>query len=437
MAMDTADAEPWLGPAALKGAARTEAPPTAPPGPEANRKQAGPELASEAGEAFAGASAAMIHIAYFGHDAYNANVDRRARTLMEEGFKLTGFMMRRREASDTPWPNVDLGRTQDAAFLQRLGAIVSGARIAAADPRLAEADLVIARSLDMVLCAFLAKRHAKLETPVVYECLDVHRMLSRPGPLGIPLRAVERHFLKRCCALIVSSPGFVRNHFNVHHRGLFTPYLLENRLGDGQRQAPRPAPKAAQRTGALRLGWIGMLRCRRSFDLLMALADRFGDAIEIHLHGLPARTEIPDFDGPVAARANVTYHGRYKSPDDLPAIYHPLDLVWAGDFMEAGLNSVWLLPNRIYEGGYHGTPPIAPAGTETAAWIAEREVGILVDEPLEEALPARIAQLIRDRSEIARVEENLLALGDEVFVEPKGATAEIIEKIMAKLETRA
>ena len=35
---------------------------------------------------------------------------------------------------------------------------------------------------------------------------------------------------------------------------------------------------------------------------------------------------------------------------------------WAIDFYEAGANSDWLLPNRLYEGGAHGAVPIALAG---------------------------------------------------------------------------
>ena len=100
---------------------------------------------------------------------------------------------------------------------------------------------------------------------------------------------------------------------------------------------------------------------------------------EIVMHGMPALTEIPDFHHRIQGLTNVDYHGRYRAPEDLARIYAGLDLVWAGDFMEAGYNSVWLLPNRLYEGGYYAVPPIAPAGTQTAqmdrssqGWIYHR-----------------------------------------------------------------
>jgi len=103
-----------------------------------------------------------------------------------------------------------------------------------------------------------------------------------------------------------------------------------------------------------------------------------------------------------------------------------LDVVWAGDFMEAGFNSVWLLPNRLYEGGYYGVPPIAPAGTETAAWIDQRATGFTVSEDLSATLPALIAKLIAEPALIAARRDALLALPEETFVQPPGALSAII-----------
>ena len=178
----------------------------------------------------------------------------------------------------------------------------------------------------------------------------------------------------------------------------------------------------------LRLGWVGNLRCQRSLDLLCQLADQFPDTLEIRLHGQPARTEIAEFEPVIDARANMTYLGRYRAPEDLAGIYDALDVVWAGDFMEAGYNSVWLLPNRIYEGGYYCTPSIAPAGTETAAWLERHQCGFIIDEPLAETLPALVAGLIADRSPIAERAAALARLPDETFIQPKGFLADIVRQ---------
>lgn len=371
---------------------------------------------------------AMLKIAFFGHDAADAAVRRRAKSFSIDGLSVFGFTMRRNDDQQRSFPNVDLGQTYDGNFLQRIKQIFRGARIAAQPENgLAETDVIYARNLDMLACAFLAKRHAKLKTKVIYECLDVHRMLVRRDPIGMILRALERALLKRSAGLVVSSPAFLTHYFERYHNGLYTSALVENRLTErpsNQRTPPVAKPGAPDQK--LRIGWVGILRCQRSMDLLCSLADKFGDQIEIKLHGKPARTEIPVFEPKIECRPNMTYHGPYSAPEDLSALYGGLDLVWAGDFMEAGYNSVWLLPNRIYEGGYFATPSICVAETETANWVMRKQAGCPVGEPLETELPALIERLIADRTPLDTAQKHLLAEPEDTFIQPKGLLAKIV-----------
>ncbi len=376
----------------------------------------------------------MTTIAFFGHNVADAAIRRRIEAFEADGLDVRGYMARRGPAFDPGWPVVDLGETRDGAFVQRIRSVFSGAARAAADPALDGADVLYARNLDMLATAFLAKRKRGLGTPVIYECLDVHRLMVRNDPVGLGLRAIERSLLSRCQALVVSSPGFLANYFEPRHAGRYRSVLVENRLAEGMAYGPRPAPRTHDAAAPLRLGWVGVLRCGRSFRLLCQLADAFPGRLEIHLHGRPAHNEIDDFDAHIARRANMTYHGPYRAPEDLAGIYAGIDTVWAGDFMEAGYNSVWLLPNRIYEGGYYATPPIAPAGTQTAAWIDRHDSGVLVAEPLEIRLPEAVAALIENRQPLADAETRLRALPDSVFIQPKGEMARLFGEVMGWTE---
>ncbi len=371
----------------------------------------------------------MTTIAFFGHDAADAAVRRRVKSFTGDGMRVIGFMMRRRDVSPE-WQNVDLGMTRDGAFFHRIKQIFAGARKAAAQRDLLEqADVIYARNLDMLACAFLAKRHTGLKTPVIYESLDVHRLLTRGDFVGRTFRGLERSLLKRTRALVVSSPGFLKNHFERHYLGDFTAYVVENRLSADSDFGPRPnivEPSTAPADRKLVLGWVGMLRCQRSLDLLCELADAFPDSLEIRLHGIPARTEIPVFEPEIDRRPNMTFFGKFRSPEDLADIYGSLDLVWAGDFMEAGYNSVWLLPNRIYEGGYYATPSIAPADTETAAWIQRNDCGFVISEPLEQSLANLVGRLLQERREITAFSARLASLPEELFVQPAGFMRSVI-----------
>jgi succinoglycan biosynthesis protein ExoL len=376
----------------------------------------------------------MTGIAFFGHDAGDAAVRRRVQGFLDDGLDVTGFMMRRADVVNAAWNNVDLGRTHDGAYAQRVRQVFAGARIAARHrDRLAAADLIYARNLDMLGLAFEAKRLTGLKTPVIYESLDVHRLLTRNDPIGLVFRRIEGALLARCRRLVVSSPAFLANHFETRHRGRYQAVLVENRLAAGADYGSRPEQRATPQAagGPLRVGWMGILRCSRSLNLLLNLADQLGDRVQVVLHGVPALTEIPDFHDRIQNRPNVLFHGRYRAPEDLARIYSGVDLVWAGDFMEAGFNSVWLLPNRIYEGGYYAVPAIAPAGTETGRWIEARQAGFIIPEDLLATLPDLVAGLDRDRAPIEAARIRLLSLPDETFIQPRGMLKRIVEDALA------
>jgi succinoglycan biosynthesis protein ExoL len=248
------------------------------------------------------------------------------------------------------------------------------------------------------------------------------------------LRSWERRLLRRTAATLVSSPRFESEHFDRYHPNLSACTVMENRLIEGDAVDPRPGPNDApdpDPKGRLRLGWFGNLRCRRSLWLLRDLADAFPRDLLIELRGYPAPGVFPNFEAEIADRPNIRFHGRYRAPEDLGRIYRGIDLIWAGDWYEEGANSLWLLPNRIYEGGYFATPAIAPTGTETARWLQDRGGAFLLDEPVGQSLRNLIERLRVDQDEIADCRAALRALPRRTFVEGPEAIAALIEGVRA------
>ncbi len=369
------------------------------------------------------------NLIFFGHDARDAAVQRRIAALEHAGADVLACTMRRGSPLTTAWRNVDLGETRDAAFLQRLF-VLSRARsiLSAHKAELADAEIFYARNLDMALLARWAKKMSGSRAAIVYECLDIHRFMTGAGPLGLLMRAMERDLLGAAALVVVSSPAFKRDYFEKYQPG-HTPFMVvENRLARGFAYGQRPA--ASRSVGSpLRVGWFGNLRCRRSLALLLMLARRFPNSVAIEMRGTPARTELNDFERQIAGHSNVRFAGRYGWPDDLPALYESVDLVWAGDFHDPGANSKWLLPNRLYEGGYYATPPIAPANSETGRWIAERGFGFTLAEPLEDTLPRFIAAL--QPEEVSETRMRLLAAPTSVFVQPEDEMKRVLEAARA------
>jgi succinoglycan biosynthesis protein ExoL len=349
-----------------------------------------------------------LKLAYFVHDLTDPAVARRVRMLRAGGADPVVLGFRREptapDAIDGA-PAVDLGRTHDARLGHRavktaLAAL--GARRLAA--HLQGAEVVMARTLEMLAVASAARAAAGARARLVYECLDIHRLMLNPGAKGRALRAAERGLMRRADLLAVSSPAFLEAYFEPVQglgRGISVPTLLiENKVLELE-PAVHPARADAPAGPPWRIAWMGAIRCARSLDILTDLAARRPDLVEVRIHGRPAYSEFDDFDGRVAALPNVSFGGAYKA-GDLPRLYGAAHFAWAIDFMEEGLNSSWLLPNRLYEASRHGAVPIALAGVQTGRYLRDLGIGVRLErtEDLEAALdrltPGGYARLRRE-----------------------------------------
>lgn len=354
-----------------------------------------------------------LHISYLVHDLNDAAVARRVAGLMAGGarVRLAGFYRRDPVEQVAGVPALPLGRTEDARLGQRIAAVLR--TLAAAGPlgrELAEADVLIARNLEMLALAARIRRPGQR---LVYECLDIHRLMLGHGPAGIALRALERALLRRCDLVVTSSPAFQSRYFDARQQRRHGIALIENKvLGDAV-PANDDGPPAGP---PWRIGWFGNLRCRRSLALLDTLTRARPDRLRVVLAGRPTRAELPDLDAVVAANPNLSFLGPYSAAD-LPELYGSVHFAWAIDWFEAGLNSEWLLPNRLYESLAYGCVPIALSGVESGRWLAARGIGVRLDDPAAE-LPGFLEGLTpaahrRLRAQVAAVPRAAVVAGAE------------------------
>lgn len=343
----------------------------------------------------------MPKIFVFGFDATEAAQIRRVRGLIAAGATVSSAMMRRDNMNQdfTPeWPNLTLATAPNEKLGKRLVVMLRSIwKIARHRHLLDGADLILARNFDLLVIAWAGRTLAgKGRVPLVYECLDIHGLFTRADAVGGFARWCERRLLARCAALVVSSPGFIRNYFDARQGYRGKIILLENKLWFDAAPIPRPtAPRVGTPGEPILLGWVGSIRCAPSLALLMAAADALGPAVRIVVRGNVHRHAVPDFDAEIARRDNVVYSGPYRYPDDLAEVYAGCDLVWAQDLWQRGGNSDWLLPNRIYEASYFGCPSIAVADTETGRRVADGGLGFTIPRPEAGDLIALLASLDR------------------------------------------
>ena len=337
----------------------------------------------------------MPTILYLVHDLSDPAVARRV-TMLEAGgarVQTAGFCRAEVPERIGAGRPIMLGATADGDFRQRLAMVATaalGLRRMLGD--VSRPDVIVARTLEMLALARRATGFYRPRPALVYESLDIHRLLLGDGLKSRAMRAVERALVSDAALLMTSSPAFVREYFELRQGMTMPTLLLENKvldLGGGEVPAgtePRCPPSGQPWT----IGWFGALRCRKSLDILSRLTRMAEGRIEVVLRGRPALREFDDFHGRVAKEPFIRFEGPYRNPDDLSAIYGEVHFAWAIDYFEAGLNSDWLLPNRLYESCLHGVVPIALSATETGRTLARRDIGIRVDAATPEALLAAL-----------------------------------------------
>ncbi|MEW9617612.1 glycosyl transferase family 1 [Shinella sp. S4-D37] len=376
----------------------------------------------------------MLRVLYLVHDLSDPAVRRRVLMLRAGGAEVTLAGFRRGEnrlAAVEGVVPVELGATRDARFAQRLAAVARAA--AALSRRLAgtaRPDVILARNLEMLALVGRAQGIFGGAVPIAYECLDIHRLLTGKGMASRGLRAAEGHFARKAGLLVTSSPAFVEHYFRPLSGVTAPVHLVENRVLELDGPAAALPPRAEKPAGEpWRIGWFGAIRCRRSLDLLAAFTRRMEGRFEVILRGRPARSEFDDFDGLVAREPFLRFEGPYRNPEDLAAIYRDVDLAWAIDFFEEGLNSAWLLPNRLYESCRHGALPIVLGGTETARLAGRHGIGIALRDARLETLVTRFAAFDGDSDRALHAA--LAELGPKPWIHDRADCAALVQRLAA------
>jgi len=342
-----------------------------------------------------------LKILYLVHDLADPAVNKRVAMLRDGGAQVTvaGF---RRTAEPIPdvagCATINLGQTYSGGFIQRIWSVLREVILLSRHRQMfVEADIIIARNLEMLAIAVRGRSLCSTRPVLVYESLDIHRLLLGKGLIGTSLRWLEGWLSKRASALITSSPAFVTHYFETLSKVRLPVKLIENKVyAPDLKDIPAPARPSGP---PWRIGWFGVIRCRKSVQLLTELVKESHGSVQVIIRGRPAFDQIPDFDKVVAATPGISFEGPYKNPEDLAEIYSDVHFSWSIDMFEEGLNSAWLLPNRLYEGGLFNTVPIALKSVETGQYLKRLGIGVTLGEPPDSYLKSFFRNLTKKQYE--------------------------------------
>lgn len=319
---------------------------------------------------------------------------KRIAAFQDQGRQVVGFTFhRQRDKADVPptWKNIHLGTTYNRRYFQRLWTFAKCIGVLWSNREaLGNCSVIYVVNTDNAVLALLGRFFSGRRIPLVLELADIQPVMTGGGLVSKILRAIERAVLMRSAMLVTTSPGFVREYFLPVQGYTGEIFLLENKVYPSSR-LPASATNGDEPVCEGKpwvIGCFGALRCRRSLEIMHALASRLGDRVRFVLRGYPAGTIEEEFDGLLGDLPNFKFGGSYFYPDELAELYAEVDFNWAFDMSDPNGNSAWLLPNRIYEGGIFSVPVLGAKETETGRWIERQELGWTFLEPLEESLAA-------------------------------------------------
>ncbi|WP_227271320.1 glycosyltransferase [Roseobacter weihaiensis] len=378
----------------------------------------------------------MTRILYLAHDLDDAAIWRRVDMLRLGGAEVTlaGF---RRGTGALPQDALVLGQTHNARMLQRAVQVLrQRLRLSADFAGFGPFDIVLCRNLEMLALAVPLRRSLQQFRPMslVYEVLDIHRLMIGPTWKARGLRWLERSLCRDVDWLIVSSPAFLRSYFEVHQQLTARTLLIENKVMMSDLASLPTVRTEASVTPQrpLHIGWFGILRCPFSLACLDAVTRARPGRYRVVLRGRPALDALPDFHAVIAANPDLVFGGPYRYPDDLAGIYGGVDLAWLVDQYDTGSNSDWLLPNRFYESGLNQVPPVALDGTEIAGRLRNLEIGLIL--PKADAAEVMTALDGLDRVALNRLQERQEAVPPGTWIVGKQDALRLVEQISPVVE---
>lgn len=305
---------------------------------------------------------------------------KRVRALERFGAQSEILAFERNYYPGKPWPQGyhSLGHVQHGNYFRRLPILLKAMAYVRSATK--AADVIYTFGLDTLLIAWLASRYLGKKVKIVYEVGDIRKILTRDKKVSQFLRWLERYLVRRIDLVVVTSDPYISGYFHDTQKLYNVQYqTIENKLDETDVASLKTRDSLSQspaNNNNLRIGYFGLLRCRRSWQLLREVVKRSGGQIELYMRGI--FTGLKDLEDEILSAEFVEYGGPYVSPDELASLYKQVDLVWIAHAHEAN-NYLWARANRFYEACYFKRPMIAQVGTQDGEVVTTLNIGKNID----------------------------------------------------------
>lgn len=238
---------------------------------------------------------------------------------------------------------------------------------------------------------------------IIYEVADIHSFQTKNNPFGSIIKGFDSWLMKRVRLSVLTSREFYLSYFKtVLGLKLLNFQVIENKVSTPGLGVVKSFGLAKHINGSndkITIGYFGLLRCRRSLEILIDGAEK--QYWNLVLRGVFLNGTL-DFIEKIQNLEHVSYYGAYVSPIDLEIMYSEIDISWiAYPYSKESIgNWLWAKTNRYYESAYYKTPMIASVGTQDGNLVQVKSIGLTVD----------LADLIGSVNKIAEISKSQIDL---------------------------
>ncbi len=273
-----------------------------------------------------------------------------------------------------------LGSISHGSYIRRIFRLLSSIKIISGAVK--QTDVIYAFGLDMLFLGHLSKLFSKNKNQkLVYEVGDIRGIFLGETVINKLFRFFERQLLKKVTLLVITSKAYYEEYFlKIQKAKNLNFHVIENKIDPNLFQSIDKMQVSDRTQDVLTIGYFGVLRCERTWQILKMLADKAADKMKIYIRGVPG-VGLENQLSEIGNIPNIIYDGPYVVPDDLQAMYEKVDIVWAAYPYQGERkgNWSWARTIRFYESCYFSKPVIVQKGTEDCKTVQEYDFGCCLD----------------------------------------------------------
>lgn len=232
------------------------------------------------------------------------------------------------------------------------------------------------------------------------------------------LEWLDKRIIRHSFKTVVTSEGFLDYHYGCGSPCPENILLIPNKLSvDVTHVEEKECFKF--NSSHIRFAFVGGIRYKSLASVARLISKNF-PYHEFHFYGFVSpvmrQEDLP-------SGKNVFYHGRFKSPDDLPRIYSNVDLV-VSTYDLSSLNVRYAEPNKLYEAIYFRCPILVSRGTFLEKKVLRMGIGYSVNPYDEQDVVKMVKEVERDyerkKEALSRIGREEALDGDNVDLIIKG-----------------